>query len=289
MMDSKIAKVRIGLGCVTFGREIGEDQSCRILDYAWQNGVRLFDTAEAYADGESERILGKWMASRGKASEALVMTKASFRFDAAGILEAASRSLDRLRIGSVAYYLLHRFERSVPLEAQLAALHALKQQGLIQYAGCSNFNVVQLRQALAIAKIDVLQNMYSLAAREQEGETMGECLHSGVAFVAFSPLAAGFLTGKYGREIPKGTRFDIVPGHRDIYFSDANFALVDRLRALAAETGISAVNLAIGWVLKNPNIVCVLVGARETDHVANALDCLRDPAPAEVFDRMDAW
>ena len=287
MNNSNSSMGRVGLGCVTFGREIGEDQSYRILDYAWENGVRLFDTAEAYGGGESERILGNWIANCGVASEALVMTKATFRLDVTGITEALSRSLDRLRIDRIAYYLLHRFEPSVPLEEQLAALEALKRQGLIQHIGWSNLTLIQLRQVLAIASIGVLQNMYSLAARELEGETIAECRNSGVSVVAFSPLAAGFLTGKYRRDLPKGTRFEIVPGHRDVYFSDANFALVEKLHALAGETGISAVRLAMGWVLKNPDIDCVLVGARQTEHVENALMCLRDPVPAAILMRMD--
>ena len=285
-MVSSSSMGRIGLGCVTFGREIGQEDSHRILDYAWQNGVRLFDTAEAYGGGESERILGNWIASRRVASEALVMTKASFRFDDAGIREAVAGSLERLRIDTVAYYLLHRFEPSVPLGEQLGALDDLKRRGLIQQIGCSNFNVGQLRQALAITRIGVLQNIYNLAARELEAETMTECRKSGVSVVTFSPLGAGFLTGKYGREIPKGTRFDIVPGHRDIYFSAANFALMNRLHALAAETGISAVRLAMGWVLKNPRVDCVLIGARQVEHVENALECLRGPMPEEIYNQL---
>jgi aryl-alcohol dehydrogenase-like predicted oxidoreductase len=280
---------RIGLGCVTFGREIGQDESFAILDYAWENGVRLFDTAEAYGGGESERILGRWMASRGVAGEAEVMTKVSFRFDGPGIREAALRSLERLGIGSVAYYLLHRWEATVPMEVQLDALQSLRAEHLIHYLGCSNFNLNPLRAALAIAKIDVLQNMYNLVARDLEVETMALCRAEGVKVVTFSPLAAGFLTGKYGREVPKGSRFDIIPGHRDIYFSDANFAVVDKLQALAAETGIPSVRLAMGWVLKNSGVDCVLVGARNTRQLENALECLRTPAPNEIHARMDAW
>ncbi len=280
---------RIGLGCVTFGREIGEDESFAILDYAWENGVRLFDTAEVYGGGESERILGKWLASRGVAADVEVMTKTSFRFDGAGIREAAARSLERLGIGSVGYYLLHRFEPAVSLKEQLAALQQLREQKFIHHIGCSNFSLTQLREALSIAKIDVLQNMYSLVARDLEGETMDLCRGNGVAIVTFSPLAAGFLTGKYGREVPKGSRFDVIPGHQGLYFSAGNFVVVDKLQALAAETGIPEVRLAMGWVLRNPGLDCVLVGARNREQMENAFHCLRSPAPDEVYARMDGW
>ena len=289
MFTREIAMKRVGLGCVTFGREISQDESFAILDYAWEAGVRLFDTAEAYAGGESERILGRWIASRRVAGEAQVMTKASFRFDSAGIREAAARSLERLQLGSVDYYLLHRFETSVPLLEQLSELQLLKEQKIIHYIGCSNYDLNQLREAMAIANIDVLQDMYSLAAREIEDGTIDLCSRTGVAIVTFSPLAAGFLTGKYGREVPKGTRFDLIPGHKDIYFSEANFAIVDKLQALAVETGIPAVRLAMGWVLHNSKVDCVLVGARNSSQIENAINCWRDPAPDEIYARMDEW
>lgn len=277
---------RIGLGCVTFGREIGEDESFAILDYAWENGVRLFDTAEAYAGGESERILGRWMAGRGVGADALVMTKASFRLDGAAIREAAARSLERLGVGSVAYYLLHRYEPTIPLAEQLSALQDLKALGLIQNIGCSNFTLRQLRAANALDRIDVLQNMYNLLSRDLEAETMAFCRVNGIAVVTFSPLAAGFLTGKYSKEVPKGSRFDIVPGHQGVYFSDANFALVNRLQALSIATGIPVVKLAMEWVLNNAAVDYVLVGARNTGQLENAFDCLRNPAPRAVQDQV---
>ena len=118
------------------------------------------------------------------------------------------------------------------------------------------------------------------------------CLEQNVAMIGYSPLAAGFLAGKYSPSrdaVPKGTRFDVLPGHIDIYFNEKNFKILDSLRALSAESGLGMVTLAMAWVIAYPGITTVLVGARKKAHIDNALECLKNPLRKELFQRMANW
>ncbi len=281
---------RIGLGCVTFGREIDENLSLEILDYAWQNGITIFDTAESYGLGASERILGHWLRSRGVQKDATVITKASFHFDKQGILEALEKSLDRLQLDSADIYLLHKYDAATPLEESLSALSDAVANRLVRRAGCSNFTMAQLSRAIAFAEISVVEALYNLAVREIEVDLFPFCHQRGLTVISYSPLGAGFLTGKYlrGAPVPKGSRFEVIPGHSDIYFSYHTFEIAARIGQLSAATGISPARLALGWVLSKTNIDCVLVGARSTEHVQNALYALDKPLTSKWIEEMNS-
>ncbi len=285
----KPALSRIGMGCVTFGREISEDLSLEILDYAWENGITVYDTAESYGGGASERIVGKWLRTRGLEKQATIATKASLRFDRRGIEEALNRSLERLQLDSVAIYLLHRYDAATPLEESLAALTDGIARGLIRCAGCSNFSADRLAAALEIAALEVTQPIYNLVARDIETDLLPLCREREIAVMSYSPLGAGFLTGKYSPQtpIPQGSRFSVIPGHAKIYFSPEKFGIAAGLRRLSAATGSSPSRLALGWALHNPLVDCVLIGARTVAHVQNAIEALRRPLPAAWIEEMD--
>jgi aryl-alcohol dehydrogenase-like predicted oxidoreductase len=272
----------IGLGCVTFGREISRDDSFRVLDHAFERGITFFDTAEAYGAGASERVLGEWTADRGVRDAVTIETKILTRFTRAHLREALHASLDRLRTARVDVYLLHQPDPSTPLEETIEGLAALTAAGLFRRAGSSNFPLPILRHAHELAarlplRFDVTQPNYNLASRTIEGSYLEFCRANNVEVVSYSPLGAGFLTGKYrpDQPPPSGTRFDVVPGHRDLYFSPENFAMAERLRALAAETGTSTAQLALRWVFENHAIARVLVGARDTRQVDTAIEARR--------------
>ena len=133
--------------------------------------------------------------------------------------------------------------------------------------------------------------MYNLVRREIEAGILPFCQANGISAVTYSPLGAGFLAGKYapGAGFPKGTRFDIVPGHADEYFSERNFAIVDRLRGLSLQTGEPTVRLAMAWVLHRPIIDGVLVGARNEGQIDNAIEAMRNPLPPGLAAQLDAW
>lgn len=297
----------IGLGCVTFGREIDRGMSCRILDYAVENGITWFDTAEAYGGGNareyrrnklsinderevagemgsSESIIGQWMKARACRDNITICTKVSTGNSPENIQTALDRSLERLKTDYIDIYELHQYDPTVPIDETLSALTEKVDDGLINIIGCSNFSAAQLQNALdtsagsKYARFEIIQPAYSLVAPEAGDELFPLCRQEQVAVTTYSPLAAGFLTGKYTpdqKQFPKGSRFDIIQGHADIYFSEHNFKVVEKLKQKSGELGQPMVRLAMAWVMLNPAVTSVLIGARKLDHIDNALAALK--------------
>jgi aryl-alcohol dehydrogenase-like predicted oxidoreductase len=295
-MDIRLSK--IGLGCVTFGREIDESQSFAIMDYAAEHGICFFDTAEAYGEGASEKIMGNWLRSRGMARKIAIVTKVSQKLTKDNIREALLRSQERLGLDRIDGYLLHFFDETTSLEDSLEGLAIAAEDGSIGVAGCSNFDAEQLNRALDLSeqkgliRLGMVQPIYNLTARAIEQDLLKDATERGVAVITYSPLGAGFLSGKYSanREmIPKGSRFDVRPGHADIYFKPWNFRLVEKLRVKSEEMGLSMSRLAIGWVMSNPMVSSVLVGARSVDQVSAAVEALGAPLPSDLKLEMDGW
>ena len=301
----------LGFGAVTLGREIGEDASYALLDHAFELGFRIFDTAEAYGGGNSrasrlktfgaddvreastlmhssEILLGRWLRSRGIRSAIEIHTKVSGDFTPAGIRSSLERSLDRLQTDTVDAYYLH----SVPAELADAviALAAEKTAGRARRIGICNASIGAFSKAHRIAPLDLCQHIYNLAQPDSGRELIPWCRAQGVAFVAYSPLGAGFLTGKYGGRgelSPKGTRFDLVPGHRDVYFRPECFSALERLTAVAGETGLSGPHLALSWVLRRTDISVVLIGATRPEHLDNAVAALSSQVDEQVLAGLD--
>ncbi|MCC6453880.1 MAG: aldo/keto reductase [Caldilineaceae bacterium] len=270
----------LGLGCVTFGREIDEAASFAVMDHARSRGINLLDTAEAYGGGASETVVGRWLKARGSREEMIVCTKVSGNLTPERILTSAQASLQRLGIETIDLFQLHRFDPSVPLEDQLEALNQLVQKGYARYIGCSNFAAWQLAKALwkqdvnGWARLESVQPIYNLVDRNIERELLPLCADQQIGVISYSPLGAGFLTGKYRRdgEVPKGTRFDVIPGHQPLYFHETGWHVVEGLRAKSEETGRSMIQLAMAWAIGQPGITSVLIGARGTDQVDQAFE-----------------
>ncbi len=311
----------IGLGCVTFGREIDEDASAAILDDAVERGINWLDTAEAYGGGNartyrrdvlkvddvretsdimgsSEIIIGKWMKARGCRDDVVICSKVSSGNRPENIARALRVSLERLQVDCVDIYELHSPDETVPISESLAALDVEVSAGRVGTVGCSNFNAAQLREALdtsareGYARFEVVQPPYNLADPGAQDELFPLCRREEVGITSYSPLAAGFLAGKYTpdrNDFPKGSRFDVIPGHADIYFNDRNFRNVERLRALADNRGIPMVRMAMAWAMGHPDITSVLVGARHTGHLDNAFDALALRADTELRDELSSW
>jgi len=248
------------------------------MDRAVAKGINLFDTAEAYAAGASEEVVGNWLKSRGKRDEIVLATKVAGSLTREHVLSSAEASLRRLQTDRVDLFQLHRWDSDVPLDETLAALDALVRQGKARCVGCSNYTAEQLGQALqrqeasGWASMVSVQPNYSLVAREIEQALLPLCAARNVGIISYSPLGAGFLTGKYrqGGPVPAGTRFDIIPGHQEIYFRDDNFRVVENLRSRADGLGVPMAQLAMAWVLNQPGITSVLIGARSIEHVDQA-------------------
>lgn len=298
-----IAVSEIGLGCATFGREIDQGASFKLMDFALSRGITLFDTAEAYGGGEardyrrthlqidderevsgehhsSENIVGRWLQSTGMRNDIFLVSKVTTNFSRRHVREALEASLERLKTNHLDLYLFHSFDANTPLDQALEAMNEVKQSGLIRFTGCSNFTAPQLREALAagdrlqLRRLEATEAVCNLAIRSAEEDLLPLCAAENLGFLAYSPLAAGFLTGKYSGDrstLPTGSRFHIIPGHADLYFNEQSFHALAELKRLENQTGIPAAQLAIAWVLAHPGITSVLCGARSISHLESAL------------------
>jgi len=311
---------RIALGSSNFGREIDE-KTCRdILDYAVDKGINLIDSSEAYGGGNAklgrkiaygiddsrevsdemhsaEKIIGRWLSERKCRDQLILCTKFNTSGKPEQVKKSLHDSLERLQTDHVEIYMLHCWFKDVPIGETLSALSDEVKAGRVGAIGCSNFTADQLRQAqkastsLRLERINVVEPSFSLAAPEIRGDLLPYCAENDIATLAYSPLAAGFLTGKYrlGGDIPKGTRFDVAPAHTNVYFSDHNFQIVENLKALSAETGEPMTRLAMAWVFQHLGVSSILIGARKFSHIDNAIDALQNPVAPELIERMDSW
>ena len=297
----------IGLGCVTYGREIGEDDAMRVMDYAFETGVNFWDTAEGY--GVSEVIIGKWIKSRGVRDQVTICTKVSKSGKPEYVKQAVQNSLERLGVERLDIYKLHAYFKDAPIEETLAVLDEEVRAGRIDVIGGSNFKAENLREALAVsdkngyARIQILQPPYALAdstkfgyisREEAELDLFPLCVKEGVAVTPYSPLAAGFLSGKYleardRSQFPKGTRFDVAPAHAEVYFNDENFRRTEKLKAKAEELGEPMVKLAMTWAMTNPMVTSIIAGARKPEHVDNAIEAYHMGMSAALRAEISDW
>lgn len=275
---------------MTFGREIDEPTSYVVMDHALERGINLFDTAEAYAAGASEAVIGRWLTRCGKRAEVVLATKVAGSLTRQRIIESADGSLQRLQTDYIDLFQLHHWDKNVPYEETAAALDELVTQGKVRYVGCSNYSAKQLADMLSVqraagyAPMVSVQPGYNLVKRDIEAALLPLCTKEQIGVLSFSPLGAGFLTGKYrkGGAIPAGTRFDVAPAHQDVYFSDENFAIVENLRGQSEASGHSMVQLALAWAISQPAITSVLIGARNENQVDQAFAAERLASSADM-------
>ena len=280
---------KIGLGCVTFGREIDEPAAILLLDHAVSRGVTLLDTASAYGQGASESIIGRWIASRRPAPGSLaISSKILPPYEPHRIAASVRESLQRLQVPAIDLLYLHRWDATAEEPPALAALEELVRSGSVRALGVSNYNQQQLATAVAFQRrhgwtpFTVLQNNHNLAVSDVSPSYREFCATNGIAIVTYSPLGAGFLTGKHRRGVEAGSRFDIVPGHQDVYFHESSWQRLTRLESIAARTGHSQAHLALAWALHQPGIASVLVGGRTPAHLDQAFAALAFDVP-ELF------
>lgn len=287
----------IGLGAVTFSREIDETTAFPIMDHALDRGINLIDTAEAYNKGGSETAVGVWLKRSGKRDKVVLATKLIPPLTAERIPLAAEDSLRRLQTDVIDLYQIHAFDKNTPLDESLDALGKLVQAGKVRYLGCSNFAAWQLCKALWRAdvhgwpRLESVQPNYNLAIRDIEAELLPLCADQQIGVISYSPLGAGFLTGKYSQSwtAPQGTRFDIMPDHWKIYENATSMQRMEKLRAKAQETGIAMVQLALAWVLGQPGITSTLIGCRTTAQVDQAFDAAAMGLSPELRAEFNSW
>jgi aryl-alcohol dehydrogenase-like predicted oxidoreductase len=290
---------RIALGCgnfggigsspAFFGRGLTEDQAFELMDAAWASGLTHFDTADAYGGGRSELWMGRWIRSRGVRPQLTTKTYnpmeagADHGLGPERIARQLGTSLERLGVDRVDLYLTHEFDPEVPLAASFGAMAEAQAKGLIGAYGVSNFSAPQLAAALEAGAPQAVQNSYSLLTRRGEGDVLALCAERGVAYLAFSPLAGGWLTGKYrrGQPFPADSRMTQRPEPYRGLVNDRTFDALDRLEQMAAERGISLAGLALAWLLADERVTQIVIGPGRPAHLAPVREALMHPLSAE--------
>jgi aryl-alcohol dehydrogenase-like predicted oxidoreductase len=290
---------RIALGCGNFGgigsapeffgQGLNEDQAFALMDAAWELGIAHFDTADAYGGGRSELAIGRWIVSRGICPRLTTKTYNPMR--AGGdhglrperIRRQLRASLERLGVDHVELFLAHEFDPEVPLPESLGALDQARAEGTILAYGVSNFDAPQLAAALAAGAPQAIQNSYSLLARDDEREVLPLCAQREVAYLAFSPLAGGWLTGKYrrGEPFPAGSRMTQRPEPYHALVTGQTFDALVRLQTMATARGISVAGLALAWLLADERVTQVVIGPGRPEHLAPVAEALRHPLTAQ--------
>lgn len=293
---------RLCLGAMTFGRETDERDAHAILDAFVNAGGTFIDTANVYQRGVSEEIIGRWLAGKDR-HQLIVATKGRFPMGDRPNDTGASRktirrhvedSLRRLGTDFIDLYQMHCWDRGTELEETLSTLDRLVQDGKVRYIGASNYTGRQLQKALDLQKANgwepfrCLQPQYSLLCRTTEWELLPVCEQEGLGVIPWSPLKGGWLTGKYERGMsapPGGTRLG---DNKDNWFeawermnTEATWRVLDAVRAVAQETGRSAVQVSLRWLLEQPVVTAPIVGVRTRGHLDHALGALEFELTAE--------
>jgi aryl-alcohol dehydrogenase-like predicted oxidoreductase len=272
-----------GLGSAPefFGRGESREEAFAIMDAAWEAGITTFDTADAYGGGSSETLIGEWLRTKGPGvQDEIVLATKTFNPMAEGedrglgrarVRRQLESSLQRLGVERVPMYLTHDWDHDMPIAETAGVLDELVTEGKIGAYGLSNVGGAQLREALAAGRFGWVQNSYSLLDRAAEDEVLPLCEEHGLGFTPFSPLAGGWLTGKYkrGEPPPAGSRMTMRPEPYEHLRNDKVFAAVEQL----AELGDPAM-LAIAWLLADPRVSGVIVGPRRPGHLEPALAAL---------------
>ncbi len=295
------------LGTANFGASgvyektghISQKEADHIVSMSLDSGINFFNTAETYSDGISEQVLGKALGSRRH--EAVIITKvhpgpSGGGLSRRGLIEKCNKSLERLGTDYIDLYQLHMFDECTSLEVTLRALDDLVRQGKVRYIGCSNFSGWQMTKALSISERNGWERfvtneiMYSLASRWPEFEIVPACQNQGVSVLAFSPLHGGFLSGKYGRDLPfpDGTRFDSLddagPWEVD---REQLFNIVDEMDVIAKEHNAKISQVALNYLLKKAGVCSLIVGMRNSGQLEENLKATEWEMTEEEFIRLD--
>jgi aryl-alcohol dehydrogenase-like predicted oxidoreductase len=296
---------RIALGCgnfggigsapAFFGQGLSDEQAMQLMDAAWALGITHFDTADAYGGGRSELAIGRWISTRRLRPTITTKTfnpmadGADHGLDPERIGRQLDSSLDRLGVDQVELYLAHEFDPDTPVQHTVNAFEALVAMGEVGAYGLSNFDAAQLQAAIEAGNPRAIQNNHSLLERGDEAEVLPLCAERGVAYVVFSPLAGGWLTGKYrrGERFPGGSRMTQRPEPYERLLNDRTFDALDQLSALGRERDTSMAGVALAWLLADDRIAQVVVGPGRPEHLEPVREALHSPLTSDERSWLD--
>ena len=299
-----IAGIPLVLGGNVFDFTADEDASFAILDRFYEHGGRMVDTAQGYSvwvpghvGGESETVIGKWLASRGVRADMRIATKTGMAgkpgdLRAHKVAQELHKSLERLQTGCVDLYYAHRDETQTPLEEVAAGFDSLVRQGLAREIGASNYSAERLAAVHTAAHSNgmtpftILQNEYNLVERDSYDSALQDlCIERGIAMLPWFGLAAGFLTGKYR------TREDLTRHNRGSSierFFDKGLTVLPALDAVVAETGASHGAIALAWLMRQPGIAAPIASASKPEQLDVQFEALTLELSQDQLDRLTA-
>uniref|UniRef100_A0A7C1FW06 Aldo/keto reductase n=1 Tax=Caldilinea aerophila TaxID=133453 RepID=A0A7C1FW06_9CHLR len=280
------------LGTMQWGWTADEETSWQVMDAFVEAGGNFIDTADIYSNwapnnpgGVSEEIIGRWMRARNNRHQMVVATKVRGRMwegpngeglSRVHILKACEDSLRRLQTDYIDLYQAHWYDAETPIEETMDAFDTLVRQGKVRYVGCSNYPAWRLMEALwasdkhHLVRYDSLQPHYNLAHRaEYERELKEVCLRFGLGVIPYSPLAGGFLTGKYTRDsAADSARAESIKRR---YFNEAGWRVIDAVKAVAAELGSTPTAVSLAWLLAQPEMTAPIIGANSVQQLQASL------------------
>ncbi len=287
-----------------FGWTLDDERSFEVLDAYVAAGGNFIDTADTYGRhgsggaGESERIIGRWMAARGNREQLIIATKVGMSPELHGLAAQTIRrgvedSLRRLGVDRIDLYYAHQDDPDTPLEETLQAFQALLDEGIVRHVGASNYSARRLVDALRLgeqggyARYVALQPHYNLMERDYELDLAGVCERFGLACVPYFGLARGFLTGKYR---PGGPQVDSerASGVRASYFNERGFAVLDALDAVAAAHDTTVAAVALAWLLAQPHVLAPIASATSVEQLAQLLPVADIRLSADEVERLSA-
>ncbi len=292
----------LGLGCMGMSEFYGptdEQEAIATIHFALDVGLNFLDTADMYGLGRNESLLGK--ALKGRRDQAFVATKFGIIRDAEGnfleengrpeyVQQACEQSLKRLGLSVIDLYYQHRVDPNVPIEETIGAMARLVEQGKVRYLGLSEANVDTVRRAHNVHSIAALQTEYSLWSREPEAQIIDMCRELGITFVAYSPLGRGVLAGKItqSEDLASDDRRHQLPRYQGENFS-RNLALVEQLKQVAAQRGITPAQLALAWLFAQGDTILPLVGTKRQVYLEENLKAVSvtlSPADRELLEEI---
>ena len=307
--NSGIQVSALAFGTMTFGSQwkhigtTGQQEADQIVGRCLDAGINFFDTADVYHNGESEEILGRALGPRRR--EIILATKVRGRMSDAPndvglsrhhILNAVDASLRRLGTDWIDLYQVHSWDPLTPIEETLRALDDCVRWGKVRYIGASNFAGWQLMQALAVSeragleRFVTLQPLYNLLMRDSENELVPLCLDQGLGILPWSPLAGGFLSGKYrrGKQPPAGTRRTLATEQFLKFDTERGLDVIETLTDIAGSHDGTTAQAAVNWLLGRPGVSAVILGARTLAQLEDLLGALKWALTSEEAARLDA-
>ena len=300
---------RICFGCMSFGNDnawkLELDKARPLVQKAIDLGINFFDTANSYSLGRSEEITGECL--KGYRDDIVVATKVRGAMGKGPndsglsryhVMRQIKASLERLQMNEIDLYQIHRWDYMTPIEETMRTLNDIVRQGMARYIGASSMFAWQLQSALytseklGLEKFVSMQNHYNLVYREEEREMIPLCKEAGIAVIPWSPLARGFLTGKYKRgETPKSLRYENerMDGHNlmaDRYFRPEDFDVIETVVAVAKEKDVSPSQVALAWLL-HKDVTAPIIGVTKIHHVEEAVEALDVKLDSDDMKRLE--